>query len=289
MLVAFTADLHYGKGPSGDRAVRDLAERLAAHPLDVLVIAGDVAIADPRATVECLSLFDQPHARKLVIPGNHDLWTVGDGAGADSLDIWRRLFPRSVELGGFESLEGSPVVVDGTAFVGSIGWYDYAFADPRLGLSPEIYRRKYHPGAGRWNDVRHVRWELTDEEFLDLTLERLRADTAQVREHARRIVFVTHHLPFERLVVRRGFPAWMFQNAYLGSPRIGQWILDEPLSAMSVSGHSHQAAETRIGAVTVVNVGTTYLRKRALLYDVDEGGITGPEVVETGPRDTGER
>ncbi len=278
MLAAFTADLHYGKQRSGDQAVRDLAKRLDTIRPDVLVIAGDIAIADPRALIECLELFDLPGAHLLAIPGNHDLWSLK--SGADSLAIFERLFTRSTRLAGFQRLDGAPVVVDGTAFVGSIGWYDYSFADERLQLTKDQYERKVYPGTGSWNDRRFIRWNLSDEQFLNRTLEHLRADLASVREQAQRIVAVTHVLPFEQLVERRGFRAWMFQNAYMGSRRIGEVLIEEAsrgVPVLSVSGHSHRTAAVQVSGVTALTVGSTYHRKRALLVKVGEHGFPGPE------------
>ena len=284
MLIAATADLHYGKSTASDSSVRELAEKLASKRPDVLIIAGDVAIADPRATVECLRLFADVASHRFVIPGNHDIWSSDRSGAADSRDIFERLFSRSAMLGGFHRLDVEPRVVDGVGFAGSIGWYDYAFADPELDVPRSVYEKKSLPGVGRWNDGRFVRWDYTDEEFLDITLERLTQDIRRVADKSTKLVITTHHLPFADLVVRRKFPAWMFQNAYMGSPRIGELIRSSArVPTLGISGHSHQFTTADLVAtdgttpIRAVNVGTTYHRKRALLFDSDREF----EIVET--------
>ena len=64
----------------------------------------------------------------------------------------------------FIFLPGSPVVVDDVAFAGTLGWYDYSMADPRLAevfdalddARGEFTHPKYR--KGQWNDVRYACW-----------------------------------------------------------------------------------------------------------------------------------
>src|SRR5687768_8440563 len=73
MRVAITADLHWGHSPRGDAATRALARRVEELAPELFVIGGDVGEGDrfPR----CLALFAALSCPRLVIPGNHDLWT----------------------------------------------------------------------------------------------------------------------------------------------------------------------------------------------------------------------
>jgi Icc-related predicted phosphoesterase len=288
MLIAITADLHYGSRESGDKATRLLAESLAELKPDILIIAGDVAVADPRKLVECLELFNDIAHHRMVIPGNHDLWSTGRHGAADSYAIYQRLFTRSAEIAGFHRLDGMPLMLDGTAVVGSIGWYDYQFADDDADIAREYYERKILPGVGRWNDGRFIRWEHSDEDFLELTLQRLRDDLDTVRSSSdvKRILAITHHLPFQELVVRRKFAAWMFHNAYMGSPRIGDLLREQDMPLLAVSGHSHQRRSFPIDrqqgepVLTAANVGSTYHVKRALVYRSADDGFTELDSIE---------
>jgi len=275
MRVAITADLHYGAHAASDAAVRMLAGRMMERAPDVIVIAGDVAVADPRKLVAALCLFADSPARKLVIPGNHDLWSR-DG-GADSSAIWERLFSESARLGGFHRLDGAPIVVDGAGgsvgFVGSIGWYDYSFADGRLGVPRETYAGKELPGVARWNDGRFIRWRHDDEGFTRLAVDLLRRDLAAVSGRAQQIVAATHHVPFAELVVRRSHRGWMFADAFLGARALGETLLAEPKVRLAVSGHSRHGRAVEIARIHAATIGTTPAAKRALFYEIGSDGV----------------
>jgi putative phosphoesterase len=279
MRVAFTADLHYGRNATGDTAVRDLAENLAGRDLDALVVAGDVALADPRALVECLQLFDDTAPVRMALPGNHDLWTTG--RGADSLAIRERIFPEAVRLAGFHPLDTTPLPLGDIGFVGSIGWYDYSFADPTLDIPRSCYEDKLLPGVSRWNDGRYIQWDHTDESFTAHVLEGLRNQLATLAD-AREIIVVTHHLPFEALVRRRKIKAWSFANAFMGSARMGELILDDQRVRLCVCGHSHTPADVEIEGVRAVNTGSNYRVKRAVICEIGEGSPNIAEQIRIG-------
>jgi predicted phosphohydrolase len=258
--------------PAWDGAVEELARRVLARRPDVIIVAGDVAVADPREVVACLSLFSESPARRLVVPGNHDLWTLPRGEGADSLTIYEEIFPKAAALAGFHTLDQSPVVVGKVGFVGSVGWYDYGFADPTLGVPQDAYARKRLPGVGMWNDGQFVHWEHDDVSFTQAVLDRLREHLRLVREQVSCIVAVTHHLAFEQLVVRRADRAWGFHNAFMGSPRMGEDLLAEPKVRLNVCGHTHHMRRTRVGAIDAINIGSTYGTKRCLFFVADDDG-----------------
>jgi len=278
--IAATADLHYGMRPAWDAAVRELARRIVDRSPDVILVAGDVAIAHPGEVIECLSLFSDSSARKLVVPGNHDIWTSLAGEGADSLTIYEEIFPKSAALAGFHTLDRSPVVVDAVGFAGSIGWYDYGFADVALDVPREAYAAKYLPGIGMWNDGRFVQWRHDDLSFTRTVVDRLKDHLSVVREQASCIVVLTHHLAFEQLVVRRAHRGWEFHNAFMGTPRLGRLLLEEPKVRLTICGHSHHERRVQVGHMEAVNIGSTYTRKRFLLFEVDGRGVQSVESEE---------
>src|SRR5438067_12658517 len=103
LTIALTADLHWGIRPAGDAATRQLVADLAAAPPDVLVVAGDVGAG---ADFErCLQLFANLPSRKVLIPGNHDIWVEGDDPRGDSRRVYSEHLPGASARHGFHYLD----------------------------------------------------------------------------------------------------------------------------------------------------------------------------------------
>ena len=202
---------------------------------DAVLVIGDTAAFDGDALEQCLSRFAISGPR-LFVAGNHELWT----AGHDSYRLYTHELPGRVRALGWHWLEGEPFVAGDAAIVGSLGWYDYSFAQPRAGDSPAILRaqdfpRRRRPRAtvrplleaarrrfrrgmsvvARWNDGRFVKLDRSDETFLN---ERLRSCA---RTSARR-----HRAAGDRRGAPPAVPSapapapsaqWDFAKAYLGS------------------------------------------------------------------------
>jgi predicted phosphohydrolase len=269
--------------------VHAVAERMCADEAAVLVLAGDLFALDPTLLVECLRLFDGFGGEKLLVAGNHDLWTRPEG---DSFQLYEQVIPALAEACGFHDLDVEPKVVGDVGFVGTIGWYDYSFRDESLGIPLRFYEAKAAPGycrahpelahllagdealparalaaASQWNDGRMMHWDLDDRAFNALTIERLEAQLQAVEDGVRTIVAVTHHLPFAEMLVRLRDPSWAFGNAFMGSVGLGETLLAHAKVARAVFGHSHSRGHQRIGHIDARNVGCTYRKKR---YDAIE-------------------
>ena len=288
MRVVLTADLHYNHPRS-----RPLAEQLIANINraggDVLVIIGDTAVADSGddALEQCLSRINFRGPR-LFIAGNHELWT----RTGDSHAIYTTELPRRVRAMGWHWLEDEPFVAGDVAIVGSVGWYDYSFAQPSLQIPPRFYRHKLSPGAAsyleefshllhdgddlspqamsvvaRWNDGRFVKLHRRDEDFLGELLERLDRQLASLA-HLRHVVAATHHLPFAELLPPPHSAQWDFAKAYLGSHALGQLLLKYENVRHVFCGHSHYPAEAQVSHIHAVNIGSGYRSKSFKLLDV---------------------
>ena len=147
--IIATADLHYRMNPGFDPSAESLARKIVDSGGDVLVLVGDSGVAEREDDYRaCLDLFRDFGGRKLLVAGNHDLWTV-DG---DSFEIYRDLIPRICSEHGFHYLDTGPFVVDGVGLVGNCGWYDYTFRDESLALPETAYREKILPGVIEWMD-----------------------------------------------------------------------------------------------------------------------------------------
>ena len=287
MRLIVTADLHYEFAEYRVR-VDALAAEICRVGGDVLVLAGDTFAHDLSLLDRCLHLFDGFRGEKLLVAGNHDLWT----RTGDSFALYDRLIPDAARACGFHDLDAGPRVIGDVGFVGTIGWYDYSFRDEALGVPMRFYEHKVAPGyarhdwqfarlltitddispdgfraGSRWMDGEMIRWDTDDRRFNQLTLDRLEAQLAEVEEGVRTIVAVTHHLPFAEMLIRKSDPTWAFGNAFMGSVGLGETLCRHDKVCHVVFGHSHARDARDIGPIHTVNVGCTYKMKR---YDVIE-------------------
>jgi 3',5'-cyclic AMP phosphodiesterase CpdA len=288
MRLVVTADLHY-EMPEHRAAVLAVAERICREKADALALAGDLFAHSPDCLRQCLRLFDGFQGEKLLVAGNHDLWTEG----GDSFEIYDQLIPAVARECGFHDLDAAPRILGDVGIVGTVGWYDYSFRDESLGIPLRFYELKAAPGyalshpalrelvdpdsslpfkalAARsyWNDGRMIRWKLDDQAFTALTLERLERQLEAVEGQVRAVVAITHHLPFAEMLLRRDDPSWAFGNAFMGCVGLGQVLLRHEKVTHAAFGHSHSRGRQRIGHIEAVNVGCTYAKKRYEVLDI---------------------
>ena len=286
MRLLVTADLHFNH-PRSRALAEDLIEQMNAVGGDVLLLVGDTAHADGDTLEQALSRFTF-RGPKLFVAGNHELWTKGP----DSYEIYTQTLPQRLAEVGWHWLEAEPFVADDLAIVGSVGWYDYAFAPAALGIPRRFYERKISPGAARqleqhadlfenaddippqsheifarWNDARFVKLGRPDEAFLDELLARLEKQL-QSQSGRRRIIAAVHHLPFAELLPPPHSGAWDFAKAYLGSPKLGDLLLRFPNVDTLFCGHSHRPAETQVEHVHAINIGSGYRSKTFRTIDI---------------------
>ena len=258
---------------------------------DAMVLLGDIAGAELEPMRRCLRLFAGFSGLKMMVPGNHCLWC---GHGEDSLIRYERILPATVAEEGFAMLDHQPARLGPLGLAGSIGWYDYQFADRSLGIPDDFYRAKVAPGAAayyseyhdlyerhrhqltaeqlavtaRWLDGLRVRLGISDEEFTEALCRKLAAQIEDLSRSVERIIVFMHHLPFAELVPQNRPANFAFAAAFMGSPRFGRLLLASPKVTHVYCGHSHWMDERKIGHLTVVNVGSTYTKKRLVVLEV---------------------
>jgi len=285
MRLIVTADLHYNHARSKAGAI-DLIDEMNRAGGDVLLVIGDAAAADGDDLEQCLSKFKSA-GPKLFVAGNHELWT----RGPDSYELYHQVLPRRIRDLGWQWIEAEPFVADGLAIVGSIGWYDYSFAQHSLAIPERFYEQKVSPGAAerfpelayllegsdisaqsrevvaRWNDGKFVKLQRDDRTFLEELITRLDRNLAAVQD-SDRIIAAIHHLPFRELLPPSRGSQWDFAKAYLGSEKIGQCLQRYKQVTHVLCGHSHWPAEAQIGQIQAVNIGSGYRRKIFRTFDL---------------------
>lgn len=286
MRVILTSDLHYNHHRSKPIA-EDLIDTINRTGGDVLVLIGDTSVSADGALEACLSSF-KFSGPKLFIPGNHELWT----RSSNSYELFTTLLPQRIEAMGWHWLQTQPFITDHLAIVGSLGWYDYSFAQDGLGIPRRFYEAKISPGAAerfeeyvglfspgedispqarqviaRWNDVKFVSLHRSDAAFVDELVAMLRLQLDALRDHPR-VIAMIHQLPFRELLPPSRTAQWDFAKAYLGSEKLGALLLKYPNVRELFCGHSHFPAEAQVGHIYAKNTGCGYHRKFVHVVDV---------------------
>jgi hypothetical protein len=260
MRIVYTSDLHYDASPQNSEAIRRLAALARELQPDVIVLAGD--LGDTLDSLEqVLSCFAYIDAVRLLVPGNHDLWVEsgrGIEEGGDSGRKYASLIPALASRLGFVDLGQGPFYLGDVGFTGSLGWYDYSLADPRLGLSPEDYETHRH-GEEIWWDHGRIHWRrspgasgeeaLGDREICEGLAAKFEAHVSEAESRARRIVAVVHTCPSEAVFERGEEPR--FFDAYQGSARFGDILLAHDKIGHCLCGHIHIGGDWRIGRLHI--------------------------------------
>jgi len=272
--VLVTSDLHFGLYPQGDACTTRLAEYVRASDAEVFVIAGDIGGGELEGFERCLELFSDFTGTRLLVPGNHDLWT----SRRSSREIYSRILPELSTKWGFHMLDTGPLMVGATGFIGNVAWYDYSFRNPALGLSARDYERKSLPGVATWNDALFIHWDYSDAEFTEMCLRRLRRHYENLEGKAESVVAVLHHAPFAELLYdETGDRASEFCRAYMGSARFGELLLRCEKVRYVVCGHRHAVGTCRKGRLSAFVAGSEYQRKRLLAIQLPSGECTYEE------------
>jgi predicted phosphodiesterase len=293
MRIIALADLHFDTG-SRPR-IRAIAQAVEAAGADALVLAGDCAASGPELIPEALDLFAGFDGPRLMVPGNHDLWQaeppfatarlyeqtipaiaaahgfhlldrepflLGDTAfvgvmGWYSYALRQRKAPRA-------DLTVTPVQVAR----GADGGMEFAAA-PGMGekcweeLSAEdyvagglIWQAEGAPHVAVWNDALHLDWGRSDLAIARDFVERLRSQVAAVAGRARRVVGVTHFVPFAELAEHHlTTPTRAFARAYLGDPALGEALLEAEGLALVIYGHRHRQEVREVRGVVTADAG----------------------------------
>ena len=279
MRIAFTSDLHADSSDLNRAAIPEIVRRATALEPDALVIAGDVS-DDLDDLAETLAAFQEVAPVRVFVPGNHDVWLrphIELSPEVDSTTRYDTLIAECVDRAGFHATWKAPCIVGDTAFVASIGWYDYAFAPEYMNLTHEDCRQKRFMGF-TWQDLRFARWRargaeaseepLSDVEVTAMLNEDLAAqlDAARNAPGVRRIVVVTHHLPFREMVRYTREPKWDFFSAFMGSADTGALIEAYDAVTHVLAGHTHLPIDVRRNGVRCLTSPLGYLaRKRSRL------------------------
>ena len=296
MRVLAIADPHYDD--ERRRRVEAIATAVCAAEADVLVVAGDCCADGPERIGEVLDLFEAFDGIRLMVPGNHDLWEQEQPFR--TAELYEQTIPDIAERHGFHCLHRRPAIVEGTAFVGVMGWYDYEMRQRRApidgltvtpievsraedgkpsftavegaepthweALTPEDYAANgliwqsgdATPEVAVWNDALRLDWELPAHEIAAAMADRLRAQIREVERQCARVVGVTHFVPFAELADHHfDSPKRAWARAFLGSPLLGEALLEAQDLALAIYGHRHRQEVREVHGVVTADAALT--------------------------------
>lgn len=201
---------------------------------DILILAGDVTHKLPELAA-CLSALATRFAKVLFVPGNHELWVLGEAPGRTSLQKLADVVAAVAESGA--SMQ--PYRHGGVLIAPLLGWYDYSFGQP----SDDLY--------SMWTDYHACRWPAGFQPE-DVAAHFTRMNREISINGATKVITFSHFLPRIDLV-----PSHVSLRHRLLDPVLGSTRLEQQLrklgSSIHIYGHSHINRRVSFDGVTYVN------------------------------------
>ncbi len=284
MKVAYTSDVHADITINNGRLIPYLVKRVQDIRPDVFVIAGDISNTLYSMDIT-LKLFNELSCLKVMVPGNHDVWIESNNSlrkGKDSFYKYRQAIPQVCSQNEFLYPITEPCIIDNTAIVGNIGWYDYTLADARLA---SIYNFKdYVRGTfaeGIWNDTKYAVWlkypdspswkerlkTFSNSSLFEVLLDELKNSVQKIPDDIKKVLFVLHTAPFKECIIPKGEPSPF--DAYEGSSQIGEFIktISKEREVSIICGHRHKQLFLDMGNIKLYRSPVGYLDKSQTDYE----------------------
>jgi len=278
LRIAAISDLHVLPDGSDRNLIESIKRRVKEVDPDVFVIAGDISDRLDILSDSLLQL-NVDSCTNLYVAGNHDIW-FEDEKSPTSLEKYSKHVGEICTDNGWQHLPDHHFSIGNTAFIGSIGWYDYSFRRSELEIPMEHYEQKEYRGAV-WYDLFKIDWGYSDVEATDLFNRKLEYDLSMFPESITQIVYVSHHLPFRELTVYKDQLPWDFHSAFMGAQSTGRILESDGRVILSISGHSHIRNVTSIGKITAMTVPLGYGRPNLdKLDDFVRDAVAVIEIIE---------
>jgi Icc-related predicted phosphoesterase len=292
MKLIAIADPHFNEDRAS--RARAVAEAVSGADADVLVVAGDCSADGIERVGDLLALFSEFDGTRLMVPGNHDLWqhdppfatsdvyeetlpALAAEHGFHCLDQGPQIVGETAFVGCMgwydytmrqreapvEGMTVTPInVAPGDDGQPSFSAVPGAGETTWEGLEAEDYAAggliwqlgDATPEVAVWNDVLHVNWRRPAPEVAAEMAQRLREQVAQVAGQCRRVVGVTHFVPFAELADHRlERPRRAWARAFLGSPLLGEALREAEDLALVICGHRHRQQVVDVQGVPVAD------------------------------------
>lgn len=292
MKIAYTSDVHADITLNNGRLVPYLINRVEEIKPDIFVIAGD--ISNTLSSLDgTLRLFNELSCLKVMVPGNHDVWIESNNSlrkGKDSFYKYRHAIPQVCSQNGFICPITEPYIIDNTAIVGNIGWYDYTLADSRLANTykfMDYVRGTFEEGS--WNDTKYAVWlknpdstnwkerlkAFSNKSLFEMLLEELKSSILKIPDDIRKVLIVLHTAPFKECIIPYDNPSPF--DAYEGSSKIGEFIkaVSRDREISIICGHRHKKLLLDMGNIKLYRSPVGYLDKSQKDYESISRDVIG--------------
>ena len=207
------------------------------EPADAILLAGDIAVG-----VHGLEWARRQFPRHPIVyvPGNHEFY------GAELPDALEALRAEAKRLD-VHFLDGDECVVDGTRFLGTTLWTDYAL----YGSQADELDRAMMDAEEEMNDFRMIRWSgghrLTPERIRDIHRARVAwLATELTRSFPGPTVVITHHLP-HRLSIHPKYEGTRYNPCFASDL---DHLVRAPVS-LWIHGHTHESIDYVVNGTRV--------------------------------------
>lgn len=201
---------------------------------DILILAGDVT-HKPIELASALTALATRFNKVLFVPGNHELWVLGEVPERTSL----RKFDEVVAVAKDSGVSMQPYRRDDLLIVPLLSWYDYSFGQPSSDL------------RSIWMDYHACRWPAGFQAD-DVAAHFTSLNREISANGASKIITFSHFLPRIDLV-----PSHVSSRHRLLDPILGSTRLERQLrqlgSSIHVYGHSHINRRVSFDGVTYIN------------------------------------
>ena len=242
MLLYATSDVHIDSHELNWQLWQEIGRVCEKSPPDVLLIAGDLA-ESLDGWSRALQIFSHFSFQKLILPGNHDLWSRTESE-PDSFSKYEKDLPEICNQHGWHYLPKNPWIHREIAVVGSCCWYDYSLLPGVHPFSHEELSQKRR-GPVKWMDGFACSWPGISQERLDETLEeyfrgQLLQDLGMGSDPSKTLILATH-FPFYQEFLRYEGISWdrAYFGAFMGSSSYRDILSSFPIK-LHICGHLHR-------------------------------------------------
>lgn len=228
MRLGILSDVHLNTASMRAEFLSEMRAIVSEQDIGLLVLAGDITPGAGQTICYVRELIEVLGIQVYYVPGNHELWNRFNGLETSAI---YELF-----LADPNCLVGQAVSLDGGyKLLGDIHWYDYSYANHER-FTQAQFEKKMLRGS-RWQDAYYVNWGKSDREITDEFLAKEASRLASLQGQG--IIYISHMINHPRLAVPdQRFELWGFFNAYLGSKRLHELIL-ETAPVYAICGHVH--------------------------------------------------